>query len=221
MSLHGWKLSPAEAISLQRRLAGSVVLSPLAKIPRVITGCDCGINLKANKIAAFMISFSFPELEEIERAIAIRPLEFPYVPGLLSFRECPAYISAFSLLKERPDVLMVDGQGLAHPRRLGLACHLGLYLDIPSFGVAKSLLCGEYERLSKRDGASAPLVHKGEVVGSALRTRKAAKPLFVSAGNRITLPEAEALTLACCDGHRLPVPTRRADALVRETARGL
>lgn len=221
MSLHRWDLSPHDAVSLQRKLAADIALIPLPRVPRVITGCDCGLNLKANKIVALMISFSFPELEELEVVRAVRPLEFPYVPGLLSFRECPAYIDAFAMLRTKPDVLMIDGQGLAHPRRLGLGCHLGLWLDMPAFGVAKSLLCGEYGKLSVRDGAASPLVHKGEEVGVALRTKKGVKPVFVSAGNRITLAEAEALTMACCDGHRIPLPTRKADALVRAAAGSL
>ena len=165
---------------------------------------------------AGVVVYRFPEMEEIERVSAHVPLRFPYVPGLLSFREIPALIAAFAKLRQAPDLIFCDGQGYAHPRRLGIASHLGLVLDRPTIGVAKSVLIGKYREPGVRAGSSSPLVDEksGEVIGAALRTRQGAQPVFVSLGHRISLKTAVKLTLAVSDGYRLPRPTRDADRWV-------
>jgi deoxyribonuclease V len=147
------------------------------------------------------------------------PLKFPYVPGLLSFREIPALLKAFAKLKRRPDLVFVDGQGLAHPRRLGIASHLGLWLDLPTIGCAKSRLCGEYREPGKKRGNFSPLLDRGEEIGAVLRSKDEVSPLFVSVGHRIGLASAIRLTLACHEGRRIPAPTRQADRLVAEVKR--
>ena len=146
----------------------------------------------------------------IETQGAVRASPFPYIPGLLSFREAPALLEAFAKLRTVPDAVVLDGQGLAHPRRLGLACHVGLWLDLPCVGCAKSLLTGKYKEPGKRAGSLAPLVDRGEVVGNVVRTKDNVKPLFVSAGHKIDLPSAVRLVLEGCRGYRLPEPTRQA-----------
>jgi len=189
-------------------------------MPRTVAGADCALG-SDGRIHAAVLVFSFPELIQLERSSACLPLRFPYVPGLLSFRECPVLLKAISRLKTVPDVVFVDGQGLAHPRRMGLACHLGLWLDRPTVGIAKSALVGEFQGLGRSKGSSAELVDAGEVVGVALRTADGVKPVFVSPGHRMTLKDAVRLTLACCDGYRIPKPTREADHHCKLLARGI
>lgn len=155
----------------------------------------------------------------IERKSAVAPLRFPYVPGLLSFREAPAMLAALRRLRATPDALLVDGHGYAHPRRFGIACHLGVLVGIPTAGVAKSRLVGEHAEPGPRRGDCAPLVHEGERIGSVLRTREGSKPIYVSVGHLVDLDSAQALVLAACDAHRLPEPTRRADRAVAELKR--
>jgi deoxyribonuclease V len=180
---------------------------------RIVAGVDASYKDVAR---AAVVALSFPALEVLETAVAVRAIPFPYVPGLLSFREAPAVLDALAKLRARPDVLIFDGQGLAHPRRLGLASHLGVYLDLPSVGCAKSRLVGRYEEPGPATGDRAPLVDRGEVVGVALRTKPRTKPLFVSVGHKIDLETAVALVLACLRGYRLPEPTRLADRLAGE-----
>jgi deoxyribonuclease V len=156
---------------------------------------------------------SFPDLVLQEHAIAHLPTRFPYVPGLLSFREAPAALEALSRLTIQPDLLLVDGQGWAHPRRMGLACHLGLISGIPSIGVAKSRLVGQHETVPKERGSQVPLIHKGDVIGVVLRTRTNVKPLYVSVGHRVSLDSAVVYTLACAPKFRLPETTRQAHRL--------
>jgi deoxyribonuclease V len=158
----------------------------------------------------------FPSLESVEDAIAKRPTRFPYIPGLLSFREIPAVLDALAHLSIRPDLLLCDGQGYAHPRRFGLACHLGVVTDLPTIGVAKSRLVGEYEGLGMEKGSRAPLRHEGEVVGVVLRTRDRVRPLYVSIGHRVSLDTAVEYVLACTTRYRLPETTRRAHQLASE-----
>jgi deoxyribonuclease V len=160
-------------------------------------------------------------MEVVASAHVIRPCRFPYVPGLLSFREAPAIIEAVRKLPRRPDLLVCDGQGLAHPRGLGLACHVGLWLEMPTIGAAKSRLCGEHRQVGRRRGCHVQLRHDGRVVGSVVRTRTGVKPLFVSVGHLVTLEEAIRIVLRCCRGVRLPEPTRRAHHLVSRLKKSL
>lgn len=167
---------------------------------------------------AAVVSLSFPDLELQESVLACRPTDFPYVPGLLSFREAPAMLDALGLLSSPPDLLLVDGQGIAHPRRLGLASHVGLLADIPTIGAAKSRLVGVYEEPGSERGAWSPMRHRGEVVGAALRTRPATQPMFISIGHRVGLETAIDYVLRCTPRFRLPEPIRLADRLSRAHA---
>jgi len=160
-----------------------------------------------------------PDLHVIETASTTTLVPFPYVPGLLSFRECPAVLQAWEKLQLKPDCLMCDGQGIAHPRRLGIASHLGLWLDMPSIGCAKSLLVGSYQELGEKRGSMAPLMHRKEQVGVVLRTKDRVAPVFVSQGHKISLQQAVELVLACCTKYRLPEPTRQAHLSVNEVRR--
>jgi deoxyribonuclease V len=169
---------------------------------------------------AAIVVLSFPALEIVETAVSWQPVTFPYVPGLLSFREGPAILAACAELRSEPDVLLFDGQGYAHPRRLGLASHLGVILDRPTIGCAKSRLVGQYEEPERRFGAQTPLIERGEVVGAAVRTRPRHKPLFVSPGHKLSVETAVAITLACCrDGAFLPEPTRLTHEIVTRERR--
>lgn len=227
---HPWDLTPKEAVALQRELAGRVVRTDrLPKRVRLVAGADIALDgggrgrggggAGAGAGFAGVVVFELPSLEEVERVSVSGPLSFPYVPGLLSFREGPLLLEAFARLSCRPDLLLFDGQGLAHPRRLGLAAHLGLVLDAPSVGVAKSLLCGTHRQPGRRKGSRAALRDGNETVGAALRTRDGVKPVFVSTGHRVGLDTAVRLVLQCCDGYRIPKPTRIADRFVGELER--
>ncbi len=213
--MHEWDVSVGEAVAIQRRLRGLVRSDAEVALDgvRIVAGVDASYKDVAR---AAVVALSFPALEVLETAVAVRDIPFPYVPGLLSFREAPAVLDALAKLRARPDVLIFDGQGLAHPRRLGLASHLGVYLDLPSVGCAKSRLVGRYEEPGPDMGDRAPLVVRGEVVGVALRTKARTNPLFVSVGHKIDLETAVALVLACLRGYRLPEPTRLADRLAGE-----
>ncbi len=204
---HRWDVTPEEAFAIQHRLAARVERQPRLGEVRVIAGVD----MSATGVArAAVVLLSYPELETIEIARAEKPLDFPYVPGLLSFREGPAVTAAFARLSRRPDLVMFDGQGIAHPRRIGIAAHIGVLLDLPSIGVAKSVLVGRSADPGPDPGDWAPMTDKGEVVGAALRTKPRVKPVYISIGNRIDLPSAIQWVLAVCRGYRLPEPTRRA-----------
>lgn len=208
-------------MALQRRLASRVVRRgdvPAARV-RFIAGSDVAFDRPTNRAAGAVVVLAWPSLEVVEEATAEAPTPFPYVPGLLSFRETPVLLDAFARLRHTPDLLMVDGHGYAHPRRFGFACHLGLLLGIPTIGVAKSRLVGTAKRLGLRRGARADLIDDGEVVGSLLRTRDRVRPVYVSVGHRITLASAERWVLACSTRYRLPEPARLADKLSRATKR--
>ncbi len=222
---HPWNLTPAEAIALQRELAGRVVArGPAPSTPLLVAGCDAAGSgrwaRRDEQIVAGVIVLRFPGWEEVERAHVRRPSPFPYVPGLLSFREAPLYAEALERLRVRPDLLLCDGQGIAHPRGLGLAAHVGLLFDLPAIGVAKSRLVGEHRYPGARRGSSTRLMHEGRCVGRVLRTRDGVKPLYISPGHRIGIDEAVALVLAMATGYRLPEPTRRADIWVGQLRRG-
>jgi deoxyribonuclease V len=212
---HRWDVTPREAARLQARLARRVRATGPRRRVRLVAGADVGVDEATSTGYAGVILYSFPGLQEIERRSARRRLRFPYVPGLLSFREGPILLEAIRALSRRPDVILFDGQGLAHPRRFGLASHLGVVLGIPSIGCAKSLLVGTHAPPGPLRGSWAAIVDRGERVGAALRTRTRVKPVYVSVGHMISMKRAMALTLACGDGYRIPRPTREADRWVR------
>lgn len=209
--LHPWDLTPRQAIALQRELAGLLELEDRLSEPlRCVAGVDVSYRRHGGIFHAAVVVLAFPELTLIDQSSAVAEVNFPYLPGLLSFRELPVLLAAFRQLRTIPDLVLVDGQGIAHPRRLGLASHLGLWLDLPTIGCAKSRLIGEAEQVDIERGACQPLCDRGEEVGRLLRTRHGVKPLYVSPGHRVAIPTAAKLVLACGDGYRLPAPTRQA-----------
>jgi deoxyribonuclease V len=213
-SLHDWNLTPKEAIELQKRLRGMVKIEPQKREVKRIAGADVSFNKYSKTIYSGIVVLSFPELQVIE-SVGIRSIaKFPYVPGLLSFRETPSLLEAWERLETRPDVLMLDGHGLAHPRRFGLACHVGLLLDLPTIGCAKTILVGEHDELDVAAGSRAPLNDRGEQVGVALRTKKNVTPVYVSTGHLIDLASAVDMVLKSAPKYRQPEPTRQAHLLV-------
>jgi deoxyribonuclease V len=224
--LHGWDVSPDEARALQHELRDRVELRDVLRPEqvRLVAGVDNSYVQGDETTTGFaaVVVLTFPELELVEQRIASRPVTFPYVPGLLSFREAPAVLAALETVEAEPDLLLFDAQGYAHPRRLGAAAHLGLFVDRPAIGCAKSRLVGRYEEPPREPGAHRPLVDRGETVGAVVRTRPSATPLFVSPGHLITIDTAVELVLACCrSGRRLPEPTRLAHDLVGAHTRQL
>ncbi|HUS73813.1 MAG TPA: deoxyribonuclease V [Sedimentisphaerales bacterium] len=212
--LHSWNLSYSQARDCQKSLASKVQFTPMKKQPKLIAGIDCAFSKDGQKIIAAVIVLKLPDFVPVETANALRRVTFPYIPGLLSFREAPACIAAVKRLKSKPDLFIIDGQGVAHPRRLGLATHLGLFFDKPTIGCAKSRLTGNFEEPSLEKGAYSPLKDKQEVIGAVVRTRTNVKPLFVSVGNKCLLKDAIQITLGCTTKYRLPEPTRLAHQLV-------
>ncbi len=219
-TLHSWDLTPAEAIALQNQLKKQLLLSPGPLPPvRTIAGADISWDPVTKNGYAGVIVYAWPGLIEVERASARGPATFPYVPGLLTFREGPLLVEAFQKLKNAPDLVFIDGHGTAHPRRMGIAAHMGLLLDKPTIGCGKSRLVGEFTPPPPHRGARSPLRHKGEIIGAVLRTKLETQPVFVSPGHRISLEEAVQWTLACGDGYRIPKPTREADRFVDQLRR--
>lgn len=220
--LHSWRLPPARAIALQRRLAARVQVGPPHCALRRVAGLDAAFSPDGRFCLAAVVVWDREARRVVETVTAARPVRFPYVPGLLSFREAPALLAALRRLRQAPDVLLCDGQGLAHPRRFGIACHLGVLCDLPVVGCAKSRLVGEHAPPPNVAGGRAALVVNGEVLGAVVRTRAGGRPVYVSVGHRMDLEAAVALVLDCVQGHRLPEPTRLADrrvaALKREWA---
>ena len=214
--LYSGKTPPVkEAFRIQNELSRSVVRTADLKPIRTIAGADIAICVKEKKLVCGIILFSYPDLKEIERVWTVSDEVFPYVPGLLGFREAPCVIRTFSELRKRCDVIMIDGHGLAHPRGFGLACHVGVLLDIPAIGVAKRSLYGTFSEPGLNKGERTLIRGKeGEVVGAALRTRDGVKPVFVSIGNRIDLDTSVMIALECSRGLRIPEPTRLADKYV-------
>jgi len=231
--LHPWNVTPAEAREIQERLRAKWEGEDRLGDIRTVAGLDAAFVLsgsqalkkrsrwtvlrEANRAIGGVVVFLFPEMVEIERANAVVPLGFPYVPGLLSFREIPVLLAALAKLKRMPDLLFCDGQGYAHPRRMGLATHLGILLDRPAIGCAKSILIGSHGDLAEKAGSWTPLTEDkagGETIGAAVRTRDGVKPVYVSQGHRVSLESAIHLTLAASDGVRIPRPTRAADQFV-------
>lgn len=210
---HPWVNNVAEAKAIQEQLRDRVIVSDVLTEVKYVAGVDIGFedNYAISKAAVAVLSY--PELELVEKAIARIPTVFPYVPGYLSFREIPAILETFPKLTTIPDLILCDGQGFAHPRRLGLACHLGILLDIPTIGVAKSLFIGKHEEVPAEKGSWKPLVDKDETIGVVLRSRTNVKPIYVSIGHKISLPTAIDYVMGCLTKYRLPETTRWADKL--------
>lgn len=220
--LHEWEMTPKEAVELQKKLRERVRLGPLKKAVETIAGADISFNKFSPVVYAGLVVMRLPSLEVVEEVGVVSETRFPYVPGLLSFREAPSVLEAWSKLKTEPDAVMFDGQGIAHPRRVGIASHVGLILNRPTLGCAKSVLVGKYEEPALERGAWTELVDpkNGETVGAALRTKTRTQPIFVSPGHLIDLESAIRLTLAADGGYRQPEPTRRAHLLVNALRRG-
>jgi deoxyribonuclease V len=210
---HRWDLTPKEAMALQAELAARVVRKDAAGSVRRVAGVDVGFEDDGRVTRAAVAVLDFPGLALVERAVVREPTRFPYIPGLLSFREAPAALAAFERLRAVPDLVLYDGQGIAHPRRFGIASHVGLALDVPTIGVAKTRLVGEHRRLPERKGAWVPLVDDGETIGAVLRTRAGVTPLYVSIGHRVSLETAVRWVMACTTRYRLPETTRWAHHL--------
>jgi deoxyribonuclease V len=210
---HPWDVTPAQARAIQVDGRGRVIAEDRLGDVRRVAGIDVGFEQDGAISRAAVVVLDFPELRLVESAVARLPTSFPYVPGLLSFRETPAVLEALGRLSERPDLLLCDGQGYAHPRRFGLACHLGVLTGLPSIGVAKSRLIGTHGALPKEKGAWVPLLDGDEAVGAVLRTRDGVAPLYVSIGHRVSLPTAIRWVLACTTRYRLPETTRQAHRL--------
>ncbi|HKS39765.1 MAG TPA: deoxyribonuclease V [Blastocatellia bacterium] len=237
--LHDWNLTPTEAVELQKELRDQVRIEPLKREVNLVAGCDISFNKFSDIVYAGIVVLRLPELEVVDSATVIVRIRFPYIPGLLSFRETPALLEAWERLKTAPDVVMLDGQGLAHPRRFGIACHFGLIVGLPTLGCAKTVLRGKYDEPDEKAGSYSLMTDKGETVGAAVRTKDRVAPVYISVGNRIDLPGAIKLALRCVKGYqandgsenlfdiksvskskyRIPEPTRQAHLFVNELRR--
>lgn len=225
LPLHGWDVTPAEAVALQQQLRSQIRIEPLTQLPQTIAGCDISFNKFEETVYAGIVVLRLDTLETVEEAGVVSTAPFPYVPGLLSFREIPSLLEAWQKLKTEPDIVMFDGHGTAHPRRIGIASHAGLFLNRPTFGCGKSVLVGNYDEPAPERGNWSPMLHRAasgykEVVGAALRTKNKVNPVYVSPGHLIDLDTAIALTLQCNGGYRIPEPTRRVHNLVNAMRRG-
>jgi deoxyribonuclease V len=220
--LHRWDVSPEEAMAIQQRLAPLVEDRPPLDGGRIrlIAGVDVSSEKEHPLLTAGVVVCNAMTYEIVEAVSAQCSVSFPYIPGLLSFRETPSLLQALRQLRSEPDVFLVDGQGIAHPRRFGIACHIGLLLDRPTIGVAKSILVGRHAELDPAAGSRAPLLHGGQQIGSAVRTRDHASPIFVSVGHKVDLTSAVALVLRSVRGYRIPEPTRLAHLHVNAVRRG-
>ena len=228
--LHDWNsITPADAVALQQQLRSQIRIEPLTKPVETIAGCDISFNKFEETVYAGIVVLRLDTLEVVEEVAVVSAATFPYVPGLLSFREIPSLLDAWQKLKAEPDVVMFDGQGIAHPRRIGIASHGGLFLNRPTFGCAKSVLVGKYEEPAPERGSWSPMTHYRDVVGAALRTKNKVNPVYVSPGHLIDLETAIDLTLRCDAsltqggrgvGYRIPEPTRQAHNLVNAVRRG-
>jgi deoxyribonuclease V len=208
--LHDWKVTPDQAFEIQRKLAGVVSRCGDICNPRLVAGVDISAPDAHGFARGAVVVLSYPELELLESKTVTKSLDLPYIPGLLSFRESPLILAAAETLSLTPDLVLVDGQGIAHPRRLGLASHLGILWDKPTIGCAKSRLCGRHEPVGEEPGCFAELLDNGEVIGAALKTKTGSNLLYISIGHKIDLAGAIKLVLNCCRGYRLPEPTRLA-----------
>ena len=217
-ALHEWNLTTEAAIKLQYELAKRIILEDRLDEVHHIAGVDMAINEENGMAHAAVVLLTYPDLEIKERHIYEEPIRMPYIPGLLSFREAPCVLGAFQKLRQRPDLVMVDGMGIAHPRRIGIASHLGLWMNLPTIGCGKSRLTGTYDQqaLGEEAGSWVSLKYKKEVIGAVVRTRTRVNPLFISTGHMISLETSIKYVLACGRGYRLPEPTRQADKLSKD-----
>lgn len=219
--LHGWQIPISEAVELQKKLAAQVEARSVLAAPRLVAGLDCGYSAADDRLYAAVVLCRLParparkpeDIETLEEHVVESKPLMPYVPGLLSFREIPPLLECLKKLRTDPEAVLVDGQGIAHPRRLGVASHLGLFINIPTVGCAKSILVGTHGKLAEWRGSRSPLVHRGEKVGVALRTRDGVMPVYVSVGHLVDLAGAIRLVLRSSAGYRLPEPARRAHHL--------
>jgi deoxyribonuclease V len=211
--------SPAQAIELQKQLRSQVRIEPLTKTIRTIAGADISFNKYEETVYAGIIVLSFPDLQEVAKATVISKTSFPYIPGLLSFREIPSLLKAWNQLETKPDLMVLDGQGIAHPRRLGIATHFGLITDTPAMGCGKSLLTGKFEALPEAAGSESLIFDGDEVIGAALRTKNKVNPVFISPGHRINLKQSLEIIKQCITNYRIPEPTRKAHLLVNQVRR--
>jgi deoxyribonuclease V len=218
--LHPWNVTPKEAVEIQRRLQPLVILKNRLKRVRYVAGTDVSSSLTDDTVWAGVVVVRYPALEPVEERWVRGKTSFPYIPGLLSFREIPILVSALAELKIMPDLILCDGQGIAHPRGMGLATHLGLLVNCPTIGCAKRRLVGTYSGLAEEKGAYAELHYRGKVVGVAARTREKVNPIFISIGNRISLKQSLRIVLRCCSKYRVPEPIRMAHYLVNRLRRG-
>ncbi|MEZ4887221.1 MAG: deoxyribonuclease V [Chitinophagales bacterium] len=218
--LHDWNLTPKEAIEVQQELRGKVRIEPMSKPLEYIAGADISFNRGEDTVYVGMVVLTYPGLIEVDREVLTDEATFPYIPGLLSFRESPLLIKAWQKLTIKPNLIVADGHGIAHVRRFGIACHLGLLTDTPTIGCAKKIFVGTHEDLGEEQGSVADIHYKGEIVGAALRTRKNVKPVYISAGHKITLAEAIEVMKNCALNYRIPEPTRQAHLMVNELRRG-
>jgi deoxyribonuclease V len=241
-ALHSWDVTPGEAVALQKKLRDKVVLQPLPDNIKLVGGADISYNKFSDVAYAAIVVLRLPELTVVTTSGVVSKMTFPYVPGLLSFRESPSLLEAWEKLTILPDVLMLDGQGIAHPRRFGIACHMGVLLDLPTLGCGKTLLTGKYDEPELEAGNFSPLIHKEEVIGAAVRTKTRVNPVYISPGHLADIPSSIELALRCVKGYvapdqakqlsesaakpdkgskyRIPEPTRLAHLLVNAMRRG-
>ncbi len=219
LNLHSWEVNPKEAIQLQKELKKKISLKKSFNQVKKVAGAD--VSYYQNKMIAGVIIFKFSNLEVIEKQSFISSINFPYIPGLLTFREGPSLLEAFKKIKVEPDIILFDGQGIAHPRRMGIATHLGLFLDKPTIGCAKSKLSGNYNAVGEEKGCYSLLREGEEIIGAVVRTRKKVKPIFVSPGHKMDLPNSIEIILKCTDKYKLPVPIREAHIFVNQIRNNL
>ncbi len=218
--LHNWNLTPSEAVATQNELQGQIRIEPLDfRKVRLVAGADISYDRFSDIAHAAFVVLDFKTLKTVATGTATSRLTFPYIPGLLTFREGRPLLEAWKNLRTEPDVIVFDGQGIAHPRGLGIAAHLGLLIDKPSIGCGKSLLCGHFDHLTLEDGSSAPLLYRGKQVGFAYRTKTAVQPVYISPGHRTDLQSSLAVIRRCVSKYRIPEPTRQAHLLANELRR--
>lgn len=219
--LHNWNLSISEAILLQKELSTQVQVQPLDREVQLVAGADISFDKYSDTLFAAFVVLDISTLRLVDSSGVVSRTTFPYIPGLLSFREIPPLLQAWSKLTTAPDVVFLDGQGIAHPRRFGVASHFGLISELPSIGCAKTLLTGRYIEPNCEAGASSPIIDRGEQVGVALRTKQRVKPVYISVGHMVDLESACSLTMRCVRGYRIPEPTRQAHLLVNKMRKGV
>jgi len=215
--LHSWNVNYKEAVKIQKDLRKKIALKPYIGNPSIISGADVSYKKENNMLTAVIVLFEYPGFEIIETSFYRDKSSFPYIPGLLSFREIPPLINAYKKLANKPDIIILDAHGIAHPRAFGLASHFGVIIGISTIGCAKKKLCGNYEMPDKNKGSISPLIYKGDIVGSVLRTRKNCNPVFVSPGNLMDIESAGRIVLNCATKYRIPEPTRIAHILSKKS----